>query len=420
LTSPAGLYASRLLASLGIETRVEDDSDPVADWARSGAMALTGEEDGPPLVVPGPAAAVRGALLALHVLAPSVALPGICLLGERAALAGLGRRGAVSCGGASRLLRAADGWVALTLAREADLELVPALVGGAADDPWTAAAGWIAGTTTAEARARAALLGLPVGVVGEVGAVDPWLVLSTGATRARPVTAPLVVDLSALWAGPLCGSLMRLLGCRVVKVEDPRRPDGARRGPAPFFDLLNSGAESVSLDLASDEGRERLCALLAEADVVIEASRPRALAQLGIDAVEVVAAREGLTWVSITAYGREQGHRGGYGDDAAVAGGLVAGAGRPLFVGDAIADPLTGVHAALAAWAGVRAGTGALVDVSLSRVAAASAAACPDDGRRAIRADGAWCVEAAEGLVEVAPPRARTRTGRAPALGDAA
>src|SRR5205814_1300319 len=135
-----------------------------------------------------------------------------------------------------------------------------------------------------------------------------------------------------------------------------RRPDGARRGEPAFFDLLNGGSSSVALDLRAPDGRSRLADLLAQADVVIEGSRPRALAQLGLAAEDVVASRERITWVSITAYGREQGMRTGYGDDTAAAGGLVTSTGGPVFVGDAIADPLTGVNAALAAWAGLQRG----------------------------------------------------------------
>jgi hypothetical protein len=50
----------------------------------------------------------------------------LALLGERAALAGLHRGGDVSCGGAARLLRAADGWLAVNLPRPEDVELLPA------------------------------------------------------------------------------------------------------------------------------------------------------------------------------------------------------------------------------------------------------------------------------------------------------
>jgi hypothetical protein len=75
-------------------------------------------------------------------------------------------------------------------------------------------------------------------------------------------------------------------------------------------------------------------------------------------------------WVSITGYGRREpeGNWIAYGDDAAAASGLAAATGdpdAPLFCGDAIADPLTGLHAAVAALAHLRAGEGALLELAL-------------------------------------------------------
>jgi crotonobetainyl-CoA:carnitine CoA-transferase CaiB-like acyl-CoA transferase len=60
-----------------------------------------------------------------------------------------------------------------------------------------------------------------------------------------------------------------------------------------------------------------------------------------------------------------------FGDDAAVAGGLVAGSSTaPEFCGDAIADPLTGLHAAVAVAQSMRSGGGELVELSMAAVAA--------------------------------------------------
>ncbi|GAB2869516.1 CoA transferase [Nocardioides pacificus] len=53
-------------------------------------------------------------------------------------------------------------------------------------------------------------------------------------------------------AGPLCAHLLGLDGARVVKVESTTRPDGARRGPAAFFELLHAGHAQLTLDLATD------------------------------------------------------------------------------------------------------------------------------------------------------------------------
>ena len=102
------------------------------------------------------------------------------------------------------------------------------------------------------------------------------------------------------------------------------------------------------------------------ADVVIEASRPRALEALGIDAAAQV--RRGCTWCSITGYGRSGpwANRVAFGDDAAAAGGLVTFVGdEPWFIADAAADPVSGVAAAsgvLARWATASSG---MVDVAM-------------------------------------------------------
>ena len=183
---------------------------------------------------------------------------------------------------------------------------------------------------------------------------------------------PLVVDLSSLWAGPLCGRLLAAAGMRVVKVESTSRPDGARGGDVGFFHALNGAKEHRSLPLATAGGRDRLRRLLSTADIVIEGSRPRALRHMGIEAEEVLSARPGSVWVSITAYGRDGpwSNRVGFGDDAAAAGGLVAVAeGRPGFVADAVADPLAGMVAAGAAADAWARGGGCLLDVSLREVA---------------------------------------------------
>jgi len=239
----------------------------------------------------------------------------------------------------------------------------------------------------------------------------------------------LVVDLSSLWAGPLCTHLLALAGAHVVKVESTSRPDGARRGPTAFFDLLNGGKRSVALDFASNEGVRALRALVDSADIVVESSRPRALRQLGISAEDIVATRPGRVWVSITGYGRDEpmGNWVAFGDDAAAAGGLVVWpdgtGGTPIFCGDAVADPLTAMHAALAALSHWQRGGGALLDVALQRVATfvvAQPVTLPRGRVDACGRDGAisdWKVVVAEERCSVAAPRARPATARAPDLG---
>ena len=381
--------------------------DPDATWAASGAMALTGRGDGPPLRAP--PSAVTGLLRlagALRELTP-VSVDGPALLGERAATAGFERHGDVSCGRATRLLPVVDGWLAVTLARPDDVDALAAWLGTEV----------VPGELAKSLRSlpadplveRAALLGLPVARLGE--ATPPPLANLTvpGEAPPRPsLEGTVVIDLSSLWAGPLCAHLLQLAGARVIKVESETRPDGARNGPPAFFDLLHAGQESVVLDIRADCGRAALRRLMAGGDVVIEASRPRALAQLGAGPQQVLAEGRPQVWVSITGHGRSGPPAGrvAFGDDAAVAGGLVVWDGSgPCFCADAVADPAAGLLAAAAVAAALRAGGRWLLDVTLSGTAASLAGG---GGRFDGRTDRP---------LPVAPPRARPPAGAAPAFG---
>jgi crotonobetainyl-CoA:carnitine CoA-transferase CaiB-like acyl-CoA transferase len=224
-----------------------------------------------------------------------------------------------------------------------------------------------------------------------------------------------VVDLSAMWAGPLCARILGAAGMEVVKVEDVRRPDAARDGDPALYDWLHSGHEVVVVDLHSRDGVYAVRELLARADVVIEGSRPRALAQLGIDAGATIAAARGQTWVSITGYGRsgDASNAVAFGDDAAVAGGLVApdAAGEPVFAADALADPMTGLFAALGALVSQSCGGGHLVDVAMAAVSRAVARAGPERAPHVVtRCDGTWTVRCegafADDSATVAAPHA--------------
>ena len=124
------------------------------------------------------------------------------------------------------------------------------------------------------------------------------------------------------------------------------------------FDRLKAGHRSLAIDFRTDSGRAELAALLGVADIVIESSRPRALANLGL-APEAIGHPDGQVWLSTTGYGRSQPDLVAFGDDAAVAGGFVGWDGcEPVFCADAIADPLTGACGALAIAELVAAGGG--------------------------------------------------------------
>jgi CoA-transferase family III len=409
----------------------DGDRRALAEWAAGGAMAITGRADGPPLGPPDRlvaglhrSAAVirqRSALLGVPLKIDAVAL-----LGERAAIGGLIRHGQTSCGGATRLVRAADGWLAVALPRPEDRELLPAWLGVDARDaeaPWAAVEAALGDRRARDAAERGWMLGLPVSQLPQGPGAAPTAPppLAPLPVIATPVPAPVpdprplrditVIDLSSLWAGPLCGNLLSLAGADVVKVESTTRPDGSRAGPGRFFDVLNGGKRSVALDFADADGWGVLRRLLAAADVVIEGSRPRALEQRGIVALDLVANAGPRVWVSITGHGRTGTGRDrvAFGDDAAVAGGLVvADEAGPCFCADAAADPAAGLVAAAACLDALAVGGRWLVDVAMAGVAASLAGPTlgPDPNRPV---DGP--------ADKVAPPRARAAIAPGPALG---
>lgn len=298
----------------------------------------------------------------------------------------------MSANGSAWMLPAADGWVALNLARPGDRELVAAWFGQLDGPPWSDAVdqplndlavslmpttrGVAASTLVAAGR----LVGLPIAAVPTGQQVSPAPNVSTtpyrtsiaaGAAAIR-TAPPRVLDLSAMWAGPLASQLLRHAGAVVTRVEGPTRRDGFLTGDPVMYDQLNEGKVLRLLDPANAGDRAEIAAEVATADLVISSSRRRVFPQWGIEP-EAVADRGGV-WVAISGYGwfgsSADANAVAFGDDAAVAAGAFGtqdqdGALIPTFVGDALADPVTGVTAALAALRSWQSGAGAVIDVSM-------------------------------------------------------
>lgn len=135
---------------------------------------------------------------------------------------------------------------------------------------------------------------------------------------ATPAAAPLegvrVVELADGWAAH-CGRILADLGADVVKVEPPEgdsarsRPPfiGERPGPDRGFwwIALNANKRGVTLDLDRPDGQAALRRLLADADVLVEAMGPAALAARGLAADALAASNERLIHTTITPYGSD-------------------------------------------------------------------------------------------------------------------
>ncbi len=283
----------------------------------------------------------------------------------------------VSANGSCRMVRAADGWIAVNLPRADDLALVPAWLGCAVEaDPWPAIERTVPTRSKRALVEQATVLGLAVAGVADTRAATPeplCHVVSQPLAPRDPARCS-VIDLSALWAGPLCGAILAANGADVVKVESRSRPDPVAWSTPALHRFLNGGKRSRTIDFADPAAMDELRQAIFTTDILITSGRARAFDALELSRERVFARNPGLIWIAITGHGfvGEGAMRIGFGDDAAAAGGLIGWTrdAQPHFVGDAVADPLTGLVAAIAALDACRDGGGVLIDAALARTAA--------------------------------------------------
>jgi crotonobetainyl-CoA:carnitine CoA-transferase CaiB-like acyl-CoA transferase len=198
-----------------------------------------------------------------------------------------------------------------------------------------------------------------------------------------PLEGVKVLDLSRVLAGPYATMVLADLGADVVKVEHPERGDDTRQWGPPFaggesayFLSVNRNKRSIGVDLKDAEGLERVKALAADADVVIENMRRGALEKFGLGYEILKERNPGLVYCSITGFGPgKDEERPGYDfliqARAGIMGitGFPEPDGEPTKVGVAIADIVCGLYAATAILATLRrretTGDGARVEVPL-------------------------------------------------------
>ncbi len=208
---------------------------------------------------------------------------------------------------------------------------------------------------------------------------------------SAPLAGLKVVELARILAGPWAGQTLADLGAEVIKVESPEGDDTRRWGPpfieregdraAAYFHGCNRGKISVTADFRTPEGQEKVRALIADADIVIENFKVGGLAKYGLDYASLAQAYPGLIYCSITGFGQDgpYAHRAGY--DYIIQGmsGLmsITGApeGQPQRVGVAVTDIFTGVYATTGILAALHqrsvTGKGQQIDMALLDVAVA-------------------------------------------------
>ncbi|MDA0699942.1 MAG: CoA transferase, partial [bacterium] len=192
------------------------------------------------------------------------------------------------------------------------------------------------------------------------------------------LTGVVVLDLSRILAGPYATQLLADLGATVWKIEPPGGDDTRGWGPpfavgagasagdrdearSAYFLSVNRHKQSVCVDLSDPRGAALVQRLAGRADVVLDNFKVGGLARFGLDHARLRAAHPRLVTCSITGFGETGPRASEPGYDAALQAlsGVMAATGEPdgppVKLGVAWIDVLTGLHAAVAVLAALRA-----------------------------------------------------------------
>ena len=194
-----------------------------------------------------------------------------------------------------------------------------------------------------------------------------------------------VLDLTNVLSGPFSTLHLALLGAEVIKIENPKDGDLARKLGnvqalnkqlmGTSFLAQNANKKSVTLDLKSPEGKEVFRKLVATADVVVENFRPGVMNRLGFgyDVLREINPR--IIFCAISGFGQTgpDAFKPAYDQIIQGLSGVMAVNGderlNPLRCGFPVCDTVGGMNAAFAIMAALyyreRTGEGQMIDVAL-------------------------------------------------------
>ncbi|WP_302053890.1 CaiB/BaiF CoA transferase family protein [Sphingomonas tagetis] len=171
-----------------------------------------------------------------------------------------------------------------------------------------------------------------------------------------------IVDMSSMIAGPFCSQILADLGAEVIRIEaagsDPMRAKyPVYKGMSAMFEQMNRGKKSVCIDVKSEEGRQLIHQLVAQADMFLQNSRPGVMERLGLGYDVLKAINDKLIYVSVSGFGEVGPYATRPAYDMMIQGltGFMptqGGEGDPAPIRTTLADRVTAMwasHAALAA-----------------------------------------------------------------------
>lgn len=178
-------------------------------------------------------------------------------------------------------------------------------------------------------------------------------------TKPKALEGIRVLDITQFLAGPYCGSVLADMGADVIKVEQPSTGDHVRAAfpqinhTSIYYENMNRGKKSVTINLKTQEGKGILAKLIAKADVLIENNRPGVMERLGFAYEQTRAINDRLIYCSISGFGQigPYSQRPGYDLIAQAMAGAMSVTGMsgqiPLKSGIPLADVMGGMNGAI-------------------------------------------------------------------------
>lgn len=194
-----------------------------------------------------------------------------------------------------------------------------------------------------------------------------------------------VLDLTNVLSGPFCTLHLAQLGAEVIKIENPKGGDLARKlGNSrelskqlmgTSFLAQNANKKSVTLNLKEEKAKEIFKKLVKTADVIVENFRPKVMERLGLGYNDLIKIKPDIIYCAISGFGADGPDAMKPAYDQIIQGlsGVMSINGderlNPLRCGFPVCDTVGGLNAAFAILAALfhrqRTGEGQFIDIAL-------------------------------------------------------
>ena len=198
---------------------------------------------------------------------------------------------------------------------------------------------------------------------------------------AGPLEGIRVLDLTWVLSGPFSTMILGDLGAEVIKVERLKVGDIARgngpliNGLSSYFLSLNRGKKSITLNLASPQGKDIFLNLVEQVDIVVENFTPGTMDKLGLGYKTLKKRNPKLIYAACSGFGQTGPYAKKLALDVIVQamGGIMSITGEPggppIRPGASIGDIAAGLFLCIAILACLQerqvSGQGQMIDISM-------------------------------------------------------